>query len=85
MSWELLLAKSARKNITRFPRKDQLRIREILYDLIINHYSGDIEKIKGEKNTWRRRVGNYRILYEINSKAKIIFIADIRRRTSKTY
>jgi len=48
-------------------------------------YVGDIEKIAGEMHTWRRRVGNYRILYELDAGEKLISVVDIRRRTTSTY
>lgn len=85
MNWELRVAKSAKKNILRFPKKDKERIIQSFRDFIINPYSGDIEKVEGKENVWRRRVGNYRVVYEINIKDKLIYIEDINRRTSTTY
>ena len=51
----------------------------------LDPYVGDIQKIKGEKDVWRRRVGNYRIFYEIDRNEKIIHIFRVERRGSKTY
>ena len=85
MNWHVRIAKSARKKLARFPKKDQLSIADALRDFVFNPYAGDIEKIADEENVWRRRVGNYRIVYEINISHKSIEISDIRRRTSKTY
>jgi len=85
MKWELRVAKSAKKNLRRFPKNDGERIAFSLREISDNPYSGDLEKITDEINMWRRRVGNYRIIYEINSQSKIIIIMDIRRRTSTTY
>ncbi len=51
----------------------------------LDPYAGDIQKIKGEKDVWRRRVGNYRIFYEIDQNAKTIHIFRVERRGSKTY
>lgn len=85
MNWELRVGKTAKKKLKCFPRKDQNRIVIALRDFISSPYSGDIEKIEGEIDTWRRRIGNYRILYEIDVANKLILIRDIRRRTSTTY
>ena len=85
MNWELRLRKRARKTLARFPKQDQRQISIALRTLSINPYAGDIEKIGGEKNTWRRRIGSYRILYEVYPKEKFIHIVQIRRRGSKTY
>ncbi len=41
--------------------------------------------MEGEENTWRRRIGAYRVLYEIHPDKKIIYVFEIKRRTSTTY
>jgi len=28
-------------------------------------FRGDIKRLKGQPNSWRRRVGNYRIIYDL--------------------
>ncbi|MFQ6084460.1 MAG: type II toxin-antitoxin system RelE/ParE family toxin [Candidatus Aminicenantia bacterium] len=85
MSWKLKIAKRASKEMKRVPIKDAKRLLSILEELTKNPYQGDIEKVKGEDNVWRRRVGNYRILYEIIPKRRHIDVFQIRRRTTTTY
>jgi len=85
MNWELHLRKRVKKHLLRFPKKDQTYIINGLKELAINPYSGDIEKILGEENVWRRRIGAYRVFYEIISQEKVIRVFRIERRTSKTY
>ena len=85
MNWELRLRKRVKKQILCFPQKDKVFIVTGLKELAENPYSGNIEKIVGEENTWRRRVGAYRIFYEIIVRRKIIHVFRIERRTSKTY
>lgn len=85
MSWELLLDNDAKKQLHRVPKRDSERILAIIKELPANPYAGDIEKMKGEKNIWRRRVGSYRIFYEIIDKRSIIYVFNIVRRASSTY
>lgn len=85
MNWSVLVDATARKYIKRISKSDAGRIAAILKELVINPYGGDIEKMKGEKNVWRRRVGAYRIFYEIHISKRIIYVFDIQRRTSSTY
>jgi len=85
MNWELHLRKRVKKHLLRFPKKDQTYFINGLKKLAINPYSGDIEKILGEENVWRRRIGAYRVFYEIISQEKVIRVFRIERRTSKTY
>lgn len=85
MRWEIKIARRALKEIKRIPKKDAERLLFVLEGLIENPYQGDIEKIRGEDNIWRRRVGNYRILYQILPEQKYIEVFDVRRRTTTTY
>jgi len=68
-----------------FPKEDRLRIAATLREMTFSPYAGDIEKISGEDGNWRRRVGAYRIFYEMRPDEKVIFVYKIERHTSKTY
>ena len=48
-------------------------------------YSGDIKLLKGTNGTLRRRVGNWRILYELDADRRMLVVTAIKRRGSKTY
>lgn len=84
-NWQLEVRDKVWKDIAGFPGADQKMIVRALDILVLNPLSGDIQKMKGEENTWRRRVGAYRIFYELRSGEKIIYVFRIERRTSKTY
>jgi len=73
------------KNLRKIPRKDIERILFIIKNLPSNPFTGNIQKMKGEKNVWRRRIGSYRIFYEILPDSNIIHVFRVERRTSKTY
>ena len=85
MSWAVVVDGYARKYLKRIPKKDVDNIKSALKELVYNPYAGDIEKMGGDKNVWRRRVGAYRLLYEIYENRQIVYVAEIKRRTSKTY
>ena len=48
-------------------------------------FSGDIQRLKGQPTAWRRRVGNYRIIYDLYIEEWWIVVSGILRRTSTTY
>jgi mRNA-degrading endonuclease RelE of RelBE toxin-antitoxin system len=48
-------------------------------------FSGDIARLKNELTAWRRRVGSYRIFFDLYPERLLIEVVDIRRRTSTTY
>ena len=85
MNWRVKIANRALKQMKRIPKKDAKRLLFVLEGLKSDPYQGDIEKIKGEDNVWRKRIGDYRILYEVKLKQKSIDVFQIRRRTTTTY
>jgi mRNA-degrading endonuclease RelE of RelBE toxin-antitoxin system len=48
-------------------------------------YAGDVAPLKGEPFAWRRRVGNYRIMYALIPERRYILVSRIERRTTTTY
>ncbi len=85
MVWALLVDKAVRKALQRIPQKDADRIFRVIQDLSINPYAGDIERMRGEADVWRRRVGAYRIFYETMTARRVIYVYEVKRRTSTTY
>lgn len=84
-NWKLRIKEKVYKSLSKFPEKDRSRLIRAIEDLPLNPYVGDIEKMEGEENVWRRRVGAYRIFYEIKSRERVIYVFRAERRTSKTY
>lgn len=84
-NWDLQVDAIVYKELKRFPRKDALRILELIANPYFDPYGGDIEKIKGEKDVWRKRIGAYRIFYEVNQSKRLVHIFWTERRDSKTY
>jgi mRNA-degrading endonuclease RelE of RelBE toxin-antitoxin system len=85
MSWNLRVARRAQKGIDRIPAKDQARILVALREMRENPFSGDIAPLKGQLTGWRRRVGNFRIFFDVYPEITLIEVTDIVRRSSTTY
>ena len=85
MSWDLQLTGPAQKDFRRLPSKDQDRVRAALLAMQEGPFAGDIKRLKGESTAWRRRVGHYRIIYDLYLPEHLIVVAGILRRTSTTY
>ena len=84
-NWELKIDPDICKDLSKFPKDYAKKILETIENLPSDHYFGDIEKIKGEKYLWRRRIGSYRIFYELYPDKNLIHVFWVERRTSKTY
>jgi mRNA interferase RelE/StbE len=85
MSWTLRVANRAARSLQRAPAKDRQRLVSALGEMQSDPFSGDIVRLHGEPHTWRRRVGSYRILFEVRTEALLIDVLDVVRRTSTTY
>mgnify|MGYP001559421275 CR=1 FL=1 len=85
MNWVLIIDKTVKKQLQKIPKKDKEKIISVIHEFTANPYAGDIEKMEGEKDVWRRRTGSYRVFYEILSNKNIIYVFEVKRRTSTTY
>ena len=85
MNWCVEVADSVEKYLRRIPRKDYRRIEAAIDSLETDPFTGDLTKLGGFENVWRRRVGNYRIKFQTTSKTRFLFVFEIKRRTSTTY
>jgi mRNA-degrading endonuclease RelE of RelBE toxin-antitoxin system len=47
-----------------------------------NPYHGDVQFIKGSDGAFRRRIGNWRFLYDLNTDKKVIVVTKVKRRGS---
>jgi len=84
-NWQIKIRDVVYKQLAEFPKKDRGRLLKVIENLPKNPFAGDIQKMEGEENIWRRRAGSYRIRYEILSKERVIYVFRAERRTSKTY
>jgi len=84
MAWNLHITGPAQKEFQKLPAKDQARVKDALLAMQQDPFSGDIKRLKGQA-AWRRRVGNYRIVYDLHVDERRIVVAGILRRTSTTY
>ena len=85
MTWSLQLAGPAQKDFRKLPPSDQMRVRIALLNMQEDPFQGDIKRLQGQPMGWRRRVGSYRILYDLYFDQRLIVVAGILRRSSTTY
>ncbi len=83
--WRVDTAKKVDKFLQSIPLADHERLISAFDDFVHNPWHGDIVKLKGEPNSWRRRVGNYRIFYTIHQDQHAVWIGEVDRRTTTTY
>ena len=85
MPWTLHVARSAEKELEGLPERDRARILKTLRDMRQDPFAGDVARLHGLPTAWPRRVGNWRIVYDLYPERSLIVVSSIRRRTSTTY
>ncbi len=86
MNWDFQLANRAIRAFRRMPEQDKLRINRALIEMRGDPMTGDTIPLKGEyEGSYRRRVGSWRIVFELHPATSVIVIHDIVRRSSTTY
>jgi len=83
-NWVLLIEPKVAKVSKKFPRKDREYIGAAVAEMRLNPYTGNFIKLE-VNNVWRRRVGSYRIFFEVDQVERTIIIFRIQRRGSNTY
>jgi mRNA-degrading endonuclease RelE of RelBE toxin-antitoxin system len=79
------MADKIAKLLAKLPPKQLKIIRTAIAQILSANFNGlDIKVIKGKKDIFRVRVGNYRILFKV-SPDKDPMILSISRRNEKTY
>ncbi len=80
MRYSIEVKKSAAKELKKIPRPDQKRISIAIDHLAENLPDPDTTKMKGNNPFHKIRVGNYRIIYEIQDDILLILIIKIGHR-----
>jgi len=80
LKYRIEIKKSAAKKLKKIPRPDQKRISIAIDNLAENLPNPDTTKMKGNNPFHKIRVGDYRIIYEIQNNVLLILIIKIGHR-----
>lgn len=78
--YEVLIEVAAEKELRRFPSDIHRRVVKTLRSLGANPYPANCRKITGSTHDWRVRVGDYRVIYEVDQRNRTVKIMRIRHR-----
>ena len=79
-SYQIEIKPSASKELEKLPRQIIPRIVAAIRELARNPYPQGVKKLTGFEHTYRIRVGDYRILYNIYEERLVIEIIRVRHR-----
>jgi mRNA interferase RelE/StbE len=82
--YAISFARSARKELEAFEAKIVSRLFPKIEALSKQPRPGGCRKLVGEENLWRIRVGDYRVIYEIDDARQLVDVIAVKHR-SKAY
>ena len=80
MSYRIEINNSAAKSLKKIPKADKIRIVEKIDSFADNLPTPETTKLKGNNPFHRVRVGDYRIVYEIQEDILVILVVKIGHR-----
>lgn len=79
-SYRIEWKSSARKELRKLPPQTIRKIVEAIESLAENPHPPNCRKLVGSEHTWRIRIGNYRVIYNIYASILIIEIVRVAHR-----
>jgi len=79
-SYKILWKKSTERDIREIDPQQISRLIEAVESLAQNPYPPQCHKLRGAQKLCRIRIGNYRVIYQVNVEEKTIIIYYIRHR-----
>jgi mRNA interferase RelE/StbE len=78
--YSITFARSARKELEKLTSTVAQRIMARIESLMkVPRPSGAV-KLQGDRNLWRIRIGDYRVIYSIDDSARVLDISAVRNR-----
>lgn len=78
--YSVVLSKSAENYLYGRSEKDSRLIIKALEEMAIDPFSGDVKKMKGSDDEYRRRAGKYRIIFTVENDVLIVDVLSIGHR-----
>ncbi len=78
--YRVLLERGAEKDLTRLPSEIHDRVIAAIQGLATNPRPPGCRKLAGSKHDWRVRVGDYRVVYEIDDRIRVVRVNRVRHR-----
>jgi mRNA interferase RelE/StbE len=78
--YSVTFARSARKELQKLPSAVAQRIIERIETLTTTPRPSGVIKLQGDKDLWRIRVGDYRVIYTIDAASRTIDVSAVRHR-----
>ncbi|MFB3922474.1 MAG: type II toxin-antitoxin system RelE/ParE family toxin [Terriglobia bacterium] len=79
MTYTLYILPRAQKELASLPKDDYVRVRDAIRELGNSPRPSGCQKLAGREG-WRVRVGNFRVIFEIDDKSRTVTVLHIGHR-----
>lgn len=80
MTYTVLFKPSAKKDFDRLPLNVRARIASKINGLAHNPFPPGVTKLAGEESTYRIRIGEYRVVYDVIKEKVVVLVLRIGHR-----
>ena len=80
MPYSIQFTSRARRDLEGLDRTAQLRLRTHIDRLVVNPIPAGAKKLHGNEPYYRIRVGDYRVVYQVESKQLVVIVVKIGHR-----
>jgi len=87
VNWTFEFSANAEQELRRLPKSIQKRVARVLAEMASDPFQGNVKALQGWawKGVFRRRMGDYRLLFTADQTQKKAVIQQVSRRSGKTY
>lgn len=79
-SYKIRWKRSAERDLQNIDPQQIPRIIDSVESLIVNPFSSQCRKLRGSERDYRIRVGDYRVIYKVDNKEKVVLVYHVRHR-----
>ena len=84
MNYRVDLPRRQQPALDRLPPADRARLSKAIFELGAEPRPRGVKRLSGSA-LWRIRIGEYRVIFTIGDRARVVTITDVKRRTTTTY
>jgi mRNA interferase RelE/StbE len=80
MKYRIEFSPTAASQFRKLPKEVQTRLKQRIDSLAENPFPRGIKKLSAEENLYRLRIGDYRIIYQVQGKTLLVLILKLGHR-----
>ena len=87
MNWACEFSEEAKEDLRGLPKAIRKRVARVVAQMATDPFQGNVKALPGEewKGVFRRRMGDYRLLFTADHRKKLFVVQQISFRSGKTY